>query len=134
MKTLKFLITLGIVSLGLLSFNKFIQEEWKVPDKYEKMKNTAEANAENLLLGKSLYSKHCKSCHGKNGQGDGTKADELEGNLGDFSSEEFQSQSDGALFYKSYIGRNDMPNYEKKMSKEDMWILVHYMRSLGTKK
>jgi len=134
MKTLKFFITLGIISLGLLSFNKLIQEEWKIPDKYQKMKNSTEANAENLSIGKSLYSKHCKSCHGKEGYGDGTKADELDGDLGDFSSEEFQSQSDGALFYKSYIGRYDMPNYEKKMSEEDMWILVHFMRSLGPKK
>ncbi|MBG7629890.1 MAG: cytochrome c [Bacteroidetes bacterium] len=125
---------IGIVSFGLLSFGKLIQEEWKVPDKYEKMKNTTEANAENLAIGKTLYSKHCKSCHGKTGQGDGTKSGEVDGDLGDFSSEEFQAQSDGALFYKSYIGRDDMPNYEKKMTEEDMWILVHYMRLLGTKK
>jgi mono/diheme cytochrome c family protein len=134
MKTLKFLIIIGIVSLGLLSFSKLIQEEWKVPDKYQKMKNTTEANSENLSIGKSLYSKHCKSCHGKTGEGDGTKADDVEGDLGDFSSKEFQSQSDGALFYKSYIGRYDMPNYEKKMTEEDMWILVHYMRSLSIEK
>ena len=134
MKTLKFLMIIGIVSLGLLSFGKLIQEEWKVPDKYEKMKNKTEANAGNLAIGKSLYSKHCKSCHGKTGQGDGTKSGEVDGDLGDFSSEEFQAQSDGALFYKSYIGRDDMPNYEKKMTEEDIWILVHYMRLLGTKK
>ncbi|NQV78695.1 MAG: c-type cytochrome, partial [Lutibacter sp.] len=76
-------------------------------------------------------SKHCKSCHGSKGYGDGTKADNLEGDLGDFSSKKFQSQSDGALFYKSYIGRKDMPSYEKKMSEEDMWITVHYMRTLA---
>ena len=134
MKTLKFLMIIGIVSFGLLSFGKLIQEEWKVPDKYEKMKNATEANAENLAIGKTLYSKHCKSCHGKTGQGDGTKSGEVDGDLGDFSSEEFQAQSDGALFYKSYIGRDDMPNYEKKMTEEDIWILVHYMRLLGTKK
>ena len=134
MKTLKFLMIIGIVSLGLLSFGKLIKEEWKVPYKYEKMKNKTEANAENLAIGKTLYSKHCKSCHGKTGQGDGTKSGEVDGDLGDFSSEEFQAQSDGALFYKSYIGRDDMPNYEKKMTEEDIWILVHYMRLLGTKK
>jgi len=122
---------IGIVSLGLLSFGKLIQEEWKVPDKYEKMKNKTEANAENLAIGKSLYSKHCKSCHGKKGLGDGTKSGEVDGDLGDFSSKEFQSQSDGALFYKSYIGRLDMPSYEKKMNEEDMWLVVHFMRKLG---
>jgi len=134
MKTLKILMIIGIISLGLLSFSKLIQEEWKVPDKYQKMKNTTEANSENLSIGKSLYAKHCKSCHGKTGEGDGTKADDVEGDLGDFSSKEFQVQSDGALFYKSYIGRSDMPNYEKKMTEEDMWILVHYVRSLSIEK
>ena len=134
MKPLNFLMIIGIVSLGLLSFSKLAQEEWKVPEKYEKMKNTTEASSENLSIGKSLYSKHCKSCHGKTGEGDGPKADSVDGDLGDFSLEEFQDQSDGALFYKSYIGRLDMPNYEKKMTEEDMWILVHFMRSLGTKK
>lgn len=131
MKTLKILMIIGLVSFGLFSFNKLTQEEWKVPAKYEKMKNPTEASKANLAVGKSLYSKHCKSCHGSKGYGDGTKADNLEGDLGDFSSKKFQSQSDGALFYKSYIGRKDMPNFEKKMSEEDMWITVSYMRALA---
>jgi len=104
---------------------------WVVPAKYEKMKNPTKASGENLAIGRSLYSKHCKSCHGSKGYGDGNKADNLEGDLGDFSSKVFQSQSDGALFYKSYIGRKDMPNYEKKITEEDMWITVSYMRTLA---
>ena len=131
MKTLKILFTIGLISFALVSFSKLTQEEWKVPAKYEKMTNPEEASDENISLGKNLYSKHCKSCHGKDGLGDGPKADEVDGALGDFSSEEFQAQSDGALFYKSYIGRLDMPNYEKKMSEEDMWLVVHYMRTMG---
>ena len=131
MKTIKFLTFIGIICIGLLSFNKIVQEEWEVPAKYEKMTNPEEASKENISIGKSMYSKHCKSCHGKEGFGDGPKADEVEGDIGDFSTEEFQAQSDGALYYKSYIGRDDMPNYEKKMTEEDMWLTVHYMRTLG---
>jgi mono/diheme cytochrome c family protein len=131
MKTLKILFTLGVISFALVSFTKLAQEEWKVPAKYEKMTNPEEASKENIAIGKNLYSKHCKSCHGKDGLGDGPKADEVDGDLGDFSSKEFQAQSDGALFYKSYIGRLDMPNFEKKMSEEDMWLTVHYMRTMG---
>ncbi len=104
---------------------------WVVPSKYQEMTNPEDASKENIAIGKSMYSKHCKSCHGKNGYGDGPKADEVDGALGDFSSEEFQEQSDGALFYKSYIGRKDMPNFEKKMTEEDMWLTVHYMRTLA---
>ena len=132
MKTIKILMIIGIISFGLLSFSKLVQEEWKVPEKYEKMKNSTEASAENLAIGKTLYTKHCKSCHGKEGYGDGPKGEDLDGDLGDFSTEEFQAQSDGAIFYKSYIGRDDMPNYEKKIPNEnDMWYVVHYIRSLG---
>ena len=131
MKTLKFLLILGLISFGFLAFTVVNQDEWIVPDKYEKMTNPEDASKANIALGKSLYSKHCKSCHGKEGFGDGPKADEVDGDLGDFSSADFQGQSDGALFYKSYIGRKDMPNYEKKMSEEDVWLVVHYMRTLS---
>lgn len=133
MKTFKTLMIIGVLSIGLLSFTSFMQEEWVVPAKYEKMTNPTDAtDADNLADGKMFYNKHCKSCHGKEGYGDGTKADEVEGDLGDFSSEEFQAQSDGALFYKSYIGRDDMPNFEKKMPDEDdMWYVVSYMRTLA---
>ncbi|WP_372745433.1 cytochrome c [Lutibacter sp.] len=131
MKTFKILMTIAVVSVGLLSFTKLVQEEWKVPAKYQTMKNPVEASKSNVDLGKTLYAKHCKSCHGKEGLGDGPKAEEVDGNLGDFSSKKFQAQTDGALFYKSYFGRNDMPNYEKKMpEKDDMWAIVHYMRTL----
>lgn len=131
MKTIKILFTIGLIGLGFMAFTSLDQDEWIVPEKYQKMTNPEEADSENISIGKNLYSKHCKSCHGKEGYGDGPKADDVEGDLGDFSSEEFQSQSDGALFYKSYFGRKDMPNYEKKMSEEDMWLVVHYMRTLA---
>jgi len=131
MKTKSLLLIVSFVGLMFISFSAFDQDEWVVPDKYEKMKNPTDP-AEDLDIGKDLYNKHCKSCHGKEGYGDGSKADEVEGDLGDFSSAEFQSQSDGALFYKSYIGRNDMPNYEKKIpDEEDVWLIVNYMRTLA---
>ena len=130
MKTLKFLMIIGVVSFALYSFNSFDQDKWVVPAKYEKMQNPTDPSVD-LDIEKSLYNKHCKSCHGKEGYGDGTKADEVEGDLGDFSTAEFQAQSDGALFYKSYIGRDDMPNYEKKIpEEEDMWLVVNYIRTL----
>jgi len=116
---------------AMFSFYTFDQDEWVVPEKYEKMQNPTDPN-EDLSIGKSLYAKHCQSCHGKQGYGDGKKAAEVEGDLGDFSSVEFQAQSDGALFYKSYIGRNDMPNYEKKIpDEEDVWLIVNYVRTLA---
>lgn len=131
MKKLKNILFLGLMSLVLISFSEIVQDEWQVPEKYQNMKNPTDPS-EDLDIGKELYMQHCRSCHGKEGYGDGTKADEVEGDLGDFSSEEFQAQSDGALFYKSYIGRKDMPNFEKKLpDEEDVWLIVNYMRTLA---
>jgi len=117
-----------LLSFKLLPF----QDKWKVPKEYKTLKNPTDVNdRENLMIGKSLYSKHCKSCHGKEGYGDGPKAEEQEGDLGDFSTEEFQSQTDGELFYKVTFGRNDMPKFSKKIpDEEDRWLVVNYLRTL----
>lgn len=131
MKTIKILSIIGILTFALYSFTTLIQEEWKVPAKYETMKNPISPKTD-AAIGKSLYLKHCKSCHGDEGYGDGPKSDDLKGDLGDFSTEEFQSQSDGALFYKTTTGRDDMPEYVKKIpSDEDRWLIVNYMRTLA---
>ena len=128
MKSLKILTIIGVLSFALFSF---IQEEWIVPEKYVTMTNPIDPD-EDRSIGKSLYSKHCKSCHGKEGYGDGKKADEVEGDLGDFSTEDFQAQTDGELFYKTTFGRDDMPEYTKKMpDDEDRWLIVNYMRTLA---
>jgi|SRR5210317_2049937 len=131
MKQLKLLPLFGILVFALYSFTTIVQEEWKVPEKYVNMENPTDPD-EDLAIGQSLYNKHCKSCHGKEGYGDGPKADDMNGDLGDFSSEEFQAQTDGALFYKTSFGRDDMPEYTKKIpDDEDRWLIVNYMRTLA---
>lgn len=106
-------------------------EPWDIPSKYVKMENPYADDADLVKVGKMLYSKHCKSCHGNNGLGDGPKAKQLETFPGDFSSEEFQSGTDGELYYKSIIGRDEMPNYEKKITEEeDRWAIINYIRTL----
>lgn len=120
-----------IIMINTAFTSTTFQEAWDVPDKYVKMENPVKSSSGVLSTGKSLYSKHCQSCHGKEGWGDGSKAAQLETPCGDFSEEAFQAQSDGSLFYKIMKGRGDMPGYEKKIPyKEDIWSIVHYLRTL----
>ncbi len=135
MKSFKVIFTMtAFLSFGLYSFVTVNQDdEWVVPDAAIKMQNPTDPDdKEDLSIGKSLYNKHCKSCHGKEGYGDGPKAEELDSDPGDFSSEEFQAQTDGALFYKTTEGRDDMPKFDKKLpDDEDRWLIINYMRTLA---
>lgn len=103
---------------------------WEIPAEYQKMTNPYADDASLLKVGKMLYSKHCKSCHGNKGLGDGPKAKKLDTFAGDFSTPEFHAMSDGEMFYKSFIGRDEMPNYEGKIpDEEDRWAVINYMRT-----
>ena len=118
----------GIIS-GFKPFNE--KKPWPVPDNYKNMKNPVASNAESIAAGKALYSTHCKSCHGTKGKGDGTKAATLKTEPGDFSKADFQSQTDGSIFYKTSEGREDMPNFKKKIpDADDRWSIVNFMRTL----
>jgi mono/diheme cytochrome c family protein len=79
-----------------------------------------------------LWVKHCQSCHGKSGAGDGSKAAQLKTEPGNFTTAEFHKQTDGAIYYKTLDGRDDMPGFKKKIpDEEEMWSVVNYVRTLG---
>ena len=103
---------------------------WPVPDKFQKMANPVKADAESLATGKELWAKHCQSCHGKSGKGDGSKAAQLKTTPDDLSKAEIQKQPDGAFFYKTSEGREDMPSFKKKITDQDeIWAVVNYIRT-----
>lgn len=108
------------------------KKPWVVPDKYKAMKSTVKAgDAAAITSGKELWAKHCKSCHGSKGLGDGPKAASLKTNAGDFSSADFQKQPDGVIYYQSFVGRDEMPNFEKKITTEkERWEIVAFIRTL----
>ncbi len=128
-KSLVFIVT-GALFLALSGFVLFQQKPWPVPDNYKNMKNPVAADATSLADGKALYNTHCKSCHGTKGLGDGNKAAQLKTEPGDFSKADFQGQTDGALYYKTTEGRDDMPNFKKKIAdNDDRWSIVNYLRT-----
>lgn len=130
MKKLIMLAT-GLVVVGLFAFTSVNQTPWPVPDAYKNKVNPLKGDAGSVAKGKELYNQHCKSCHGTKGKGDGPKASQLDTECGDFTKAGFQAQTDGALFYKTFEGRKDMPSYKKKIPEaEDIWAVVNYMRTL----
>ncbi len=130
-----------MLAIGAFAFMAFVAppqdqkmgEPWDISQEYKEMENPYIGDKSLDRVGRSLYSRHCRSCHGNAGKGDGPRARNLETFPGDFSSAEFQeSHTDGEIYYQSIIGRDEMPNYESQIEdEEDRWALVNYIRSMA---
>lgn len=120
--------------LFLISLFSYTQEEWKVPEEFIALENPYESGKSSLAIGKSLYSQHCKSCHGKLGAGDGPASKSLSYPCPDFHEEAIVLASDGSLFYKISQGRKEMPAFENLIpDDEDRWHIINYIRELQRK-
>ena len=128
MKTMKLFFaaaTVLILSATLVAQPK----PWVVPANFKSMVNPIAKSDASTTAGKTLFSKTCAACHGKTGLGDGPKAKSLKTVATDFSKAESQNQTDGEHFYKTKTGRGDMPKYEGKLSDDDIWNIVNYVRT-----
>jgi mono/diheme cytochrome c family protein len=105
---------------------------WTIPAKYKTMKSTVKAGDASIAsVGKDLYMKNCKSCHGAKGLGDGPKSASLKTLVPSFAEKAFKAQADGAIYYQTLVGRDEMPNFEKKVLDEsDRWALIYYVKGL----
>jgi len=129
MKTIKLLLT-SIVVLLFATTLVAQPKPWVVPANFKTMKNPIAMSEASTQAGQALYVKTCAACHGKTGLGDGPKAKSLKTAPGDFLKAESQNQTDGEHFYKTKTGRGDMPKYEGKMTDDDIWNIVNYIRTL----
>lgn len=126
-----------IVAIGAMILMAFTAPQdqkkgdpWQVPASYKAKVNPHKGDASLDRIGRAAYSRHCRSCHGNTGLGDGPMAKNLKTFPGDFSSAEFQKLSDGELYFMSFVGRDEMPNFEKLITdEEERWSVVNYMRS-----
>lgn len=136
MKTKIRLAALMVVSLIFVTANIAMAQKaggpWTVPAKYKSMKSTIKAGDPSInTVGKDLFAKHCKSCHGAKGLGDGPKSASLKTLIPSFADKKFKAQVDGEIYYQSIVGREEMPNFEKKIIDEaDRWALVNYIKGL----
>jgi len=124
------LLTVTVITSGFTKFFQADPKPWPVPEKNAKMANPVKSDDESLKTGKEVWAKHCQSCHGKTGKGDGSKAAQLKTEPGDFTKADFQKQTDGAIYYKVAEGRDDMPAFKKKIAdEEEIWLVVNYLRT-----
>jgi len=105
---------------------------WVAPDSVNNFVNPIEVNEESLLDGKMIYNKNCRSCHGKLGDGTGSGSKDLETIPTDFRNTDFLNQTDGSMFWKISEGRDEMKTYKTKLSEEDIWLVVNYIKEFAS--
>lgn len=125
-----YLTGLLIISSILFSFTHYYQvKPWLAPEKNARAKNPVKADTESIKVGKDLWIRHCGGCHGRQGAGDGVQSGSVKTFMKDMGTSPVQGQSDGAMHYKIFEGRGEMPGYKDKLSDREIWSLVNFIRS-----
>lgn len=104
---------------------------WIAPDSVNSFVNPFEVDEEYLVEGEMIYKKNCRSCHGRLGDGKGAGAADLSTIPTNFTVPEFLEQSDGSIFWKIFEGKDDMESYKKKLSEDDIWLTVTYIKTFA---
>lgn len=119
-------------------------DEWRVPAAERQSDNPLSAtNPEHLKRGRSLFMRHCVTCHGEQGRGDGPSA-RLHARRSGYAPRDLtrphvqEGLTDGEMFWKIGAGwrpegRIVMPGVAGEVSDQDRWRLVLYVRSLAQK-
>ena len=115
----------------------FSKNTWELPADADKTKNPIVATEESVAKGKELYlgkmKGNCIFCHGETGAGNQENLPKLRRRPADLSNKEhLAAMTDGELFWKISRGINGiMPAGEKRMSEEERWHVVNYVRTLA---
>jgi len=117
-----------IFLFAFLAFSLFGQDEWEVSVKDKANLSPIMFDEDFSQSGSMIYNRSCASCHGNPGNANFAI---MIPSPGDPGSEQFQSQTDGELYYKILKGRNTMPKFEDVFGGEEIWSLVAYMRSFN---
>jgi mono/diheme cytochrome c family protein len=106
--------------------------DWRVPARAKAMRNPVPSTPQTIASGMRIYLDRCQNCHGENGNGKGERAEKLSIAPSDFTDAHVMSQqTDGELFWKISQGRRPMPQFKGKLSEEERWEVVDYIRTFS---
>ncbi len=118
----------------------FSKNTWELPEDADKTKNPVASSPESIAKGKELYlardKGNCIFCHGDAGSGNEANLARLRRKPADLTNKErMTAMTDGELFWKVSKGITGiMPAGERRMSEEERWHVVNYIRTLAKDK
>jgi len=130
---------LSIPASGSVPYYYEDTEEERTRAMNEITTNPFPITAEGLARAKPLYNVNCGICHGGAGDGNGWLVDEKNPNVkypaqpAILINDEFTAASEGRFYHAIMYGKNVMGGYADKMSYEERWQVIHYIRTLQAK-
>jgi mono/diheme cytochrome c family protein len=106
------------------------QGDWTPPPEARLQKNPVQVNESTVAGGEALYKARCANCHGESGNGNGEEAARYRPVPADLTNPRVGNQTEGELFWKITNGRRPMPSFRNKLSDEERWEVVIYLRTL----
>jgi mono/diheme cytochrome c family protein len=94
------------------------------------LSNPVQRTADALERGRERYDVYCTVCHGETGAGDGPVAQSLANAVRNLTEPTQRERSDGWIYSVVKNGFGLMPEYGSKLTPEDRWNIVHYVRQL----
>ena len=126
-------VALLVVAAGSAVYAYFHPGPWIVPEAAKLVVNPLKASQADLPAASKLYLDKCAECHGDTGKGDGPQGRMYDPQPKDLTdAAHMNAVSDGELFYKISEGHRPMPAFRKRLTDEQRWLLVLFLRSLSS--
>jgi len=131
LRKLLFLLLLAAISISVV-FAIYQNRQWKIPEEAKLRKNPIQSSPAALAAARAIYFDKCVQCHGETGKGDGPDAAMYYPSPASLIDAKHTSGvTDGELFYEISQGRKPMPSFKKRLTEEQRWQLVLFVRSLS---
>ncbi|GEM_PF-1083823 len=107
-------------------------EEKAAPEDPKKLKNPVPYGRASILQGKNIYLRTCQQCHGS----DGRALESVDYEAADLTAPQHwrHGTTDGEIFTSTRNGAGiDMPPFKDKLTDEQIWHIVNFIRSIGPK-
>lgn len=133
MYKLRFLIVsaAGLFALSFSVKDVTTQERWIAPAYADTLVSPYLIEPLTLPQGQEIYTVYCASCHGHQGNADGPAIKDLKVKPLRFQDKKVSSQTNGAIFWKIREGRGEMPSFKDRLSEEQKWQMVEYIRDIS---
>jgi mono/diheme cytochrome c family protein len=132
-----FSVIFAVLLIGFIARTIDISAQAKKPAaKAAAVKNPVPSTPDSVAMGQALFKKYCRFCHGDDAKGNGPQApkDTHPPDLTDAKWDHGSTDADIFDVIKNGVGpKFDMKPYAMKMSDQDIWNVVNYLRSLGPK-